>query len=342
MKETLLPDEFLEQSREGVVIDVRTPAEYEAGHIPGAVNLPLFTNEERVIVGTMYVQVGKDPAVEKGLELVGPKLADFVRRARELSQGKPLYLYCWRGGMRSGSMAWLFRTAGFKTFLLKGGYKAYRSSFIDLLKRHPWKIVVLGSPTGCGKTEILHRLQEKGQQVIDLEGLAHHKGSAFGALGEKEQPTTEHFMNLLHDRMRQLNPELTVWCEGESMSIGRVFIPAEFHAMMLAATFIKLDLPNEDRINHILKDYGKFSAEELIASFQKIEKRLGNKATNQAIEHIQTGELAEAVAIALRYYDKGYAASMQKHWPNIAGSLSIDSDTEASANKLIELIHSLK
>ena len=157
---------------------------YASGHIPGAHNIPLFTNEERAIIGTLYVQVGKDPAVERGLELVGPKLADFVRQARELSAGKPLFLYCWRGGMRSGSMAWLFRTAGFKTFLLKGGYKAYRRSFIDLLDKYPWKIVVLGGPTGCGKTEILHRLQEKGQQVIDLEGLAHHKGSAFGALGE--------------------------------------------------------------------------------------------------------------------------------------------------------------
>jgi len=342
MKDVLLPDEFLEQSRKGVVIDVRTPAEYEAGHIPGALNIPLFTNEERAIVGTLYVQVGKDPAVERGLELVGPKLADFVRQARELSQGKPLFLYCWRGGMRSGSMAWLFRTAGFKTFLLKGGYKAYRRSFIELLDKYPWKIVVLGGPTGCGKTEILHRLQEKGQQVIDLEGLAHHKGSAFGALGEPEQPTTEHFMNLLHDRIRRLNPEQPVWCEGESLSIGRIFIPAEFHAMMLSGAFVKLDLPNEDRVQHILKDYGNFSAEELIGSFQKIEKRLGNKATNLAIEHIRNGELAEAVAIALRYYDKGYAASMQKHWPNITGSLAINSDTEASANKLIELYQSLK
>ena len=342
MKDVLLPDEFLEHSREGIVIDVRTPAEYEAGHIPGAHNIPLFTNEERAIIGTLYVQVGKDPAVERGLELVGPKLADFVRQARELSAGKPLFLYCWRGGMRSGSMAWLFRTAGFKTFLLKGGYKAYRRSFIDLLDKYPWKIVVLGGPTGCGKTEILHRLQEKGQQVIDLEGLAHHKGSAFGALGEPEQPTTEHFMNLLHDRIRRLNPELPVWCEGESLSIGRIFIPAEFHAMMLSGAFVKLDLPNEDRVQHILKDYGNFSAEELIGSFQKIEKRLGNKATNLAIEHIRNGELAEAVAIALRYYDKGYAASMQKHWPNITSSLAINSDTEASANKLIELYQSLK
>ena len=342
MKDVLLPDEFLEHSREGIVIDVRTPAEYEAGHIPGAHNIPLFTNEERAIIGTLYVQVGKDPAVERGLELVGPKLADFVRQARELSAGKPLFLYCWRGGMRSGSMAWLFRTAGFKTFLLKGGYKAYRRSFIDLLDKYPWKIVVLGGPTGCGKTEILHRLQEKGQQVIDLEGLAHHKGSAFGALGEPEQPTTEHFMNLLHDRIRRLNPEQPVWCEGESLSIGRIFIPAEFHAMMLSGAFVKLDLPNEERVQHILKDYGNFSAEELIGSFQKIEKRLGNKATNLAIEHIRNGELAEAVAIALRYYDKGYAASMQKHWPNITSSLAINSDTEASANKLIELYQSLK
>ncbi len=342
MKEVLLPDEFLEQSHEGVIIDVRTPAEFIAGHIPGAVNLPLFTNEERAIVGTLYVQEGKDPAVEKGLELVGPKLAGFVVQARQLSQGKTIYIYCWRGGMRSGSMAWLFRTAGFKTVLLKGGYKAYRRSFIELLEKHPWKIVVLGGPTGCGKTDILHRLQEKYQQVIDLEGLAHHKGSAFGALGETEQPTTEHFMNLLHAKMRTLNPSEPVWCEGESLSIGRVFIPAEFYAMMLSGLFIKLELPQAERVKHILKDYGKFSADDLIASFLKIAKRLGNKATNQAIEYIQQGDLEDAIAIALQYYDKGYEASMLKHWPNIENNLTITTDTEACALRLIELYNTIK
>ncbi|MGE4332621.1 MAG: tRNA 2-selenouridine(34) synthase MnmH, partial [Macellibacteroides sp.] len=195
MEDVLMADDFLEQSKTGIMIDVRSPSEFEAGHIPGARNLPLFSDNERAEIGTRYVQYGKDNAVERGLEIVGPKLAGFVKQARLWADGTPIYMYCWRGGMRSGSMAWLFRTAGLTTYLLSGGYKAYRNSFAQLLEAHPWQLLILGGPTGCGKTEVLHQLQRMEQQVIDLEGLAHHKGSAFGSLGETAQPSTEQFTN---------------------------------------------------------------------------------------------------------------------------------------------------
>ena len=314
MEDILFADDFLEQSKAGVMIDVRSPSEFIAGHIPGAVNLPLFSDAERAEIGTLYVHQGKDPAVERGLELVGPKMAGFVKQARRWSEGKPLFIYCWRGGMRSGSMAWLFRTAGLKTYLLSGGYKAYRNSLLQLLEKHSWKLVILGGPTGCGKTEILLHMQKAGHQVIDLEGMAHHKGSAFGALGEQEQPTTEHFANELHHCLRTFDPSQPVWCEGESSSIGKVFIPREFYLRMMSGLFINLELPLESRIQHIMKDYGQFSADDLIDSFYKIERRLGGDATKQAVEHVRQGDLESAICIALKYYDKGYGFSSRKQW----------------------------
>jgi len=342
MEEVLLPIDFLDHSVEGVMIDVRTPSEFKAGHIPGAVNLPLFTDEERAEVGTLYVKKGKDSAVEKGLERVGPKLASFVVQARQLSGGKPIFIYCWRGGMRSASMAWLFRTAGIKTFLLQGGYKAYRNSFFQLLEENPWKLIILGGPTGCGKTDILHQLHRTGQQVIDLEGLAHHKGSAFGSLGEMEQPSTEHFGNKLHNCLRKFDPGQPVWCEGESISIGKVFIPNEFYARMVSGLFIRFDLPQAFRVQHILKEYGQFSAEELISSFIKLQKRLGGEATTRATDHIRQGQLEEAILIALRYYDKGYESSMLKLWPKIHNCIAKNNNSETSAVLLLELYEKIK
>ena len=342
MEEILLPVNFLEQSLEGVMIDVRTPSEFRVGHIPGAVNLPLFTDEERAEVGTLYVKQGKERAVEKGLELVGPKLAGFVVQARKLACGNPLYLYCWRGGMRSASMTWLFRTAGLKTLLLKGGYKAYRHAFLQLLEDQPWKFVILGGPTGCGKTDILHQMRKTGQQVIDLEGLAHNKGSAFGALGETEQPTTEQFTNELHSCLRKLDPNKPVWCEGESLNIGKVYIPNEFYALMVSGLFIRMDLPRALRVEHILKEYGQFSEEELIISFFKLERRLGGEATSRAIHHITQGELEEAILIALQYYDKGYDASIRKLWPVMHPCVATSNNTESGALMLLEIYNTIK
>lgn len=336
MEDLLIPVDFLKHSPEGVVVDVRTPSEYQSGHIPGAVNLPLFTDEERAEVGTLYVKEGKEKAVERGLERVGPKLASFVLQARKLSGGKPLFLYCWRGGMRSGSMAWLFRTAGITTFLLEGGYKAYRQAFGQLLKSYPWKLIVLGGPTGCGKTDLLHQLQEKGQQVIDLEGLAHHKGSAFGYLGEAEQPTTEQFGNELHQCLLSLDPHKPVWCEGESLNIGKIYIPHEFYDLMLSGTFIQFGRTTPDRVRHIMHEYGQFPPTELTACFHKLERRLGGEATSRAIEHIRQGELEEAIHIALRYYDKGYDKSIRKLWPRINTYTAQSNDTGTNSLGLLE------
>lgn len=337
MEQDLRINDFLKQSEKGIIIDVRTPAEFKLGHITGAVNIPLFSDEERVIIGTLYKKQGKEIAVEKGLEFVGPKMASFVKGAKKISQGKTIYIYCWRGGMRSGSMAWLFRTAGLNVKRLTGGYKAYRSSFLEDLLTQPWQIRVLGGPTGCGKTDILHQLAAKGEQVLDIEGLANHKGSAFGALGETEQPTTEQFINLLHHEFRKFDTNKIVWCEGESISIGRVYIPKELFEMMQTAPFIYLNLPVEVRLHRLVKEYGRFNTEELAESFRKIERRLGGQHSKAAISYLEDGNLTEAARIGLHYYDKGYDRAI-KEKRNVACHLEVEKDDPVeTANLLLKL-----
>ncbi|MGL4993635.1 MAG: tRNA 2-selenouridine(34) synthase MnmH [Bacteroidales bacterium] len=313
MEQDLNVNDFLIQAKQGVIVDVRTPAEFFQGHIVGAVNIPLFTDQERVIIGTLYKQEGKDIAFEKGLEFVGPKMASFVKEAKKVANGRSIFIYCWRGGMRSGSMAWLFRSAGLEVKRLTGGYKAYRSSFAEDVINRGWKIIVLGGPTGCGKTEILHQLQTQKEQVLDIEGLANHKGSAFGALGQQDQPTTEHFCNILHDKLRNLDPNKPIWCEGESLSIGRIYIPKELFEIMQASPFIYLNLPIEVRLDRLVKEYGNFDVAQLADSFSRIQKRLGGQNAKAAIEYLENGNIREAARIGLIYYDRSYNRSINEH-----------------------------
>ena len=215
---TLSPQEFYRESLSGAIIDVRSPVEFNAGHIPGSTNIPLFSDEERATVGTLYAESGRDIAIEKGLEFVGPKMADFVRRTKAVLAKQPgdcesekiAYVHCWRGGMRSQSFAWLLDMAGIKVRVLKGGYKGFRKvAHRKIGLRH--KMVILSGLTGAGKTEFLIELQKKGEQIIDLEGLANHRGSSFGAIGLGQQPTTEQFENCRFAALEKLNPNRRIW-----------------------------------------------------------------------------------------------------------------------------------
>ncbi|MFK7783533.1 MAG: rhodanese-like domain-containing protein, partial [Crocinitomicaceae bacterium] len=152
MPQTININEYWNQSESSVLIDVRTPAEYEKGHIPGAVNLPLFTNEERVIVGTTYKQRSPEKALLEGLDFVGPKMSGFIKQAKVLAPEKKVTVHCWRGGKRSFSMAWLLEIAGFEVNTLKGGYKAYRNEVLSSFEKIKHQIIILGGRTGCGKT----------------------------------------------------------------------------------------------------------------------------------------------------------------------------------------------
>ena len=198
-------EEFLDKAQTLPIIDVRSPGEYQHAHIPGAISIPLFDNDERAQVGTKYKNAGKDSAVLLGLSLVGPKLADFVKQSKKLNpQGKEVLVHCWRGGMRSSSFAWLLDTAGLTASTLVGGYKAYRNTVLSAFSE-PHNLIILGGKTGSGKTDILKELARQGEQIIDLEGLANHKGSTYGAIGQAPQPATEQFENLVHQQWRQLD-----------------------------------------------------------------------------------------------------------------------------------------
>jgi len=288
------------------VIDVRSPGEHLRGHIPGARSQPLFTDEERAVVGTLYKQRGRDEAVLEGLRIVGPKMAAIVEQARALAPDGRIGVHCWRGGERSGSVAWLLDKAGFaEVFTLKGGYKAFRKLVLSSFKR-PLDLRVLGGYTGTGKTEMLHHLMEVGEQVIDLEALAQHKGSSYGGLGEAPQPTSEHFENLIWAQLQRIDPQHPLWVEDESLMVGRARIPDDFFAQLRSSTLYFAEMPIEERADRLVVDYGHYPKEQLAEATMRIEKRLGPQHCKAALQALEAGDLRTVALITLRYYDKAY------------------------------------
>jgi len=310
--EKISVSEFFNRKESRVLLDVRSPGEYEEGHIPGAISFPLFTNEERAEVGTLYKKKGHEFAFLKGLEFVGLKMADYVRLANKLVPEKKIFIHCWRGGQRSASLAWLLEMSGFDVQLITGGYKAYRQFIHQQFEEVKQKFIVLGGPTGSGKTVILQAIKDLGEQVIDLEKLANHKGSAFGSLGEMAQPTVEQFENNLFEEFFKLDTSKRTWVENESKSIGKVFQPQGFWNQFRTAKYIGLVIPFEERLKFLVQNYGAFQVEELKESFIKINKTLGGQHVQAAISFLEQGDLSNAGAIALRYYDKSYPLANTK------------------------------
>jgi len=313
MTEEISITQFLARSATIPVIDVRSPSEYSRGHIPGAVNIPLFDDHERKVVGTQYKKVNRETATLSALEFAGKKLASMARDGQKIAGSrKELLLHCWRGGMRSKSMAWLFETLGLTCFVLEGGYRAYRRHLREALK-NPLRLNVIGGRTGSGKTELLHYLRQEGAQVVDLEGLANHKGSAFGSLGEAGQPTTEQFENDLHRQLSQLDPAGEIWIEDESRNIGRCVIPEEIYSQMLESEVLFLDIPREERARHIVTHYASYDPEQLRSCILKIERKLGGDRTRDALDFLERKDFFSAVMITLQYYDKSYLYSLEKN-----------------------------
>lgn len=305
----------------GVVIDVRSPAEYAHSRIPGATNIPLFSDAERAVVGTTYKQQGRQQAIELGLRLVGPKLADLTVDARRLANGGCAKVHCWRGGMRSGSMAWLLRTAGLQVVTLEGGYKAFRRRALTELKR-PLQLHVIGGLTGSGKTRVLHALRTLGEQVLDLEALAHHRGSSYGMLNQPPQPSTEQFENEIAVRWASFDPKRPVWIEDESRMIGMCKIPDALFQQMLYAPLTFLERPLEQRVEILLEEYGVIGSAALIQATMRLQKRLGLERTQSMLALIQARQLPDAIAMALEYYDKTYTYGLSKKKPRPIQKLS--------------------
>jgi tRNA 2-selenouridine synthase len=337
MSESVPPGKFLELARSLPVIDVRSPKEFAQGHIPGAISIPLFTDEERAIVGTLYTKSGREASVLRGLELVGPKLASFVKALHGQTSSKEILVHCWRGGQRSASMAWLFSQVGYEVAVLEGGYRAYRR-FIRAAVPGNAKFIVIGGMTGCGKTELLVALAEKGEQVLDLERIASHKGSAFGALGLTSQPTNEQFENNIYHDWQRLDLSRPVWAEDESRTIGFVNIPDPLFDALKSAPMVLIEQSAEERIRRLVADYGRFSRDELEAPIRKIAEHLGGTRTKTALAALAENRLEEVVSIVLEYYDKAYRFAVERR----TGKTLIPMDTGAIDNdirveKLIEL-----
>ncbi|WP_133274236.1 tRNA 2-selenouridine(34) synthase MnmH [Hymenobacter radiodurans] len=297
--------DFLQGSPDVPILDVRAPVEYAHGHIPGAVSLPLFTDEERARIGTAYKQVSQERAIHIGLDFFGPKMSKMVKLAQKIAPQKEVRLHCWRGGMRSGAVLWLLELAGFKVHLLDKGYKDYRRWALAQFAQ-PRSLFVLGGLTGSGKTDVLHELARQGEPIVDLEGLASHKGSSFGSIGLSPQPTAEQFENDLALALANLPPNAVPWFEDESLSIGRVTIPKPLFEQMRLAPLVVLDIPRAVRTSKLAAEYGREDPAELAGAIQRISKRLGGLATKEALTAIEAGDMEKMVDIALDYYDKTY------------------------------------
>ncbi len=322
--DTMLVEEFIINSKNQLLFDVRSPQEYSHAHIPSAINLPLFSDDERSVVGTVYKKNGKEMAIKLGLDYFGPNMKTMVEKVEQVIKNKfnksaefilkpvdyTIYLHCWRGGMRSSAVAWLLSLYGFNVILLNGGYKAYRNWVLNQFEKN-YKLRILSGYTGSGKTKILCEKRDTGFKVIDLEKLASHKGSAFGHIDMPPQPSQEMFENTLAMELFDNNAD-TIWLEDESQRIGHVYIPTAFWHSMLAADIETINHSFEQRLKNIVLEYGSLDKNKIIEATLRISKRLGGLDTKKVIGHIEENNITEAFKILLLYYDRQYTKASDK------------------------------
>jgi tRNA 2-selenouridine synthase len=309
---TLTLDNFWTLREQLPLVDARSEGEFAQSHIPGAINIPILNNAERIQVGTLYKQAGPEKATLKGFELVGPRFHLIQRETLRNFPNKKVMLYCWRGGMRSQILSWLLTQVGFEVYRLAGGYKTYRTFTFNEVRK-PYPLLVLGGKTGAAKTVLLQKLKERGEQVVDLEGLANHKGSSFGAIGLPGQPTVEQFENLLAEQLRKIQPDRAIWVENESRRIGRIILPDPFFLQMTQSPRIEIEKTDTERIAHIAREYAGLDQVELTDAVLRLQKRLGGDRTNQAVEAIQANQPEIWIPILLQYYDKTYSYDLARH-----------------------------
>ncbi len=317
------------------VIDVRSEGEYQAGHMRGAVNIPLLNNEERVVVGTTYKQKGQKEAIHEGFRLVGPRLREIIDITEQVAGGKEILVHCWRGGMRSNIFCQFVGMAGIRSQPLTGGYKSYRHLALKSFKK-PFQIILLTGCTGSGKSEILREMAAQGEQILDLEGLANHKGSAFGGLLMPAQPTTEQFQNDLLEAILKLDLSKRIWVEDESIAIGKIFLPVDFWERMTLSPLVQMDVAKEIRIQRLVNEYGPADREEFLTIMGKVTKKLGGQNYNAAKEKLLQNDMFSVMEILLTYYDKAYLGSIDKRKERIKLTISWNGENAvAYASQLI-------
>ena len=316
MKSKLTVEQFLRNKEKYLLVDVRSPGEFMEAHIPGAVNIGLFSDEERALVGTTYWKEGTDRAKLVGLSLVGPRLQSMVENILACAAGRDIVLYCWRGGMRSGSVFSVMEALGYPAWQLVGGYKAFRRHIVDYLNNAKIEVpvFVLNGLTGVGKTLVVHELMSKGAPVIDLEGLANHRGSAFGSIGLGQPRSQKDFEALLFYALQDVKGSPYILVEGEGKRVGPVVIPDFFYESMLQGEHILLEADIDERVNRILDEYQGVggNTEALANATLQLQKKLGRQKCEAIAMQIRQGDLRPAIqTLCTDYYDMFYRDSRQ-------------------------------
>ncbi|WP_201001991.1 tRNA 2-selenouridine(34) synthase MnmH [Paenibacillus glycanilyticus] len=324
----------LRDKKEIVMIDVRSPSEYADSTIPGSLNIPLFDDSERAEVGTIYKQVSAQAAKDRGLELFSAKLPAFIKSFEQIKDSKAVF--CWRGGMRSKTTATVLSLMGIRAYRLTGGFRTYRKWIVDTLEHLELKpqAIVLQGHTGTGKTAILRELQEEGYPVLDLEGMAGHRGSIFGQVGQKAN-NQKTFEALLVTDLLKLQEAPYVLMEGESKRIGKAVLPPFLIGKKEAGMQLFIRLPLEERVRHIVEDYNPYeNKQELIAAFKQIEKRMHTPIAAQIMQALTEDRFEQAVRLLLEhYYDPRYEHSMMQYKQD---------RVEIEAGTIAEAVHKVK
>lgn len=331
------------------IIDARTEDEYALDHLPGAQNWPSLNNAERIVIGTLYKQVGPFEAKKKGAALVAANISKHIQNhVIDLPKEWQPLVYCWRGGKRSGSLALILGQIGFKVSIIEGGYKAFRTALIAAIpakvERLSWRVIC--GPTGSGKTRLLHCLRAQGAQVLDLEGLANHRSSVLGIVPGEPQPTQKHFDTLLWDALRNMDPTKPVYVESESRKVGNLAVPESLILAMRASPCYQLELADEERVKLLLEDYDFFVKDPLLFS-----KRLdalvairGQQVVEDWQAQIASDHIEDVVRDLLKlHYDPTYFASMKRNFLQIEKAQKLVASTRsqlsltAIANELISM-----
>lgn len=330
-----------------IYIDMRSPSEFSTGHIIDAINIPIFSDEERAKVGTLYKQIGTEHAKELGLKIASEKLPHIVTQIRDLYKtGRPVIVYCWRGGMRSKSIVTILNLMGIQASQLLGGYKAYRRYILDSLlsfKIIP-KIIVLCGSTGVGKTSLLQLLAKKDIPIIDLEKLANHRGSVFGQVGLGKPVTAQCFDTAILAELNKLNNQPYIVVECESKRIGNIYLPDCLYKAMQTGIQILLCTDIETRISRLIAEYtnlNEMNTNEIIMSLKALNKRFSAKKMDEILVNFSQGEIRNVVRTLLTdYYDPlyGYEKPDQSTYN---ATINCD-DLEAASLQIINYLEELR
>ncbi len=324
------------------IIDVRSPGEYAEDHMPGAINLPVLNDGERAEVGTIYQQVGPFPARKLGAALVSANISNHLHsHFADLGKDYRPLVYCWRGGQRSASLSHILAQIGWRVSVLNGGYKTYRTHVLHELETVPEALTyrIIAGATGSGKTQILHRLAERGAQVLDLEGLANHRGSVLGNMGP--QPSQKLFDSQLLHALNTFTPATPVWVESESNRIGNVYLPPKLWSVLRAANGYRIHVPTAGRVENLLSEYAHLVAdsETLKRILNALRTRHGTSPVTDWIQHIDAGRWYEFVASLLAiHYDPAYGKSSGRCYPNVGQNLPMRDVSPEAVDELATLL----